>query len=392
MRVGTSAATITPQLGTPLSGYADRDHGAETVLDDLEVRAFWIEDAGSAACIVTADVIGFDAAFTTSLRAELSERLGVSPDAVLLAASHTHSGPQTCPHLSKTGAPVPSYLDSFRSAIVDAVTRAKTDAKPASLAIGRSSLSGFAIHRRVVIDGRSVMLPNPGGVRDDEVTALVFRAPDSDAVRAVLFHYTCHPTVLGGYWISGDYPGAARRFVERALPGAHAGFLPGCFGDVRPNCVVMGGGAFRRGIPEDVAAYGKALGEEVVQAVARAAPAAGEIHLAGATQTVPLPIAGGVHTVGISLQRLDLTDEVALVAMGGEMCVDYGRFVKALRPGKTTLPLGYSNGLIGYVSPARYFAEGGYEPAESWPLFDLPGPFSPAVEEILRGELRDLVA
>jgi hypothetical protein len=91
------------------------------------------------------------------------------------------------------------------------------------------------------------------------------------------------------------------------------------------------------------------------------------------------------------VQQLTLTDDVSLVAMGGEMCVDYGRFVKALRPGKTTLPVGYSNGLIGYVSPARYFPEGGYEPAESWPLFDLPGPFSPAVEETLHRALRDLV-
>jgi hypothetical protein len=48
MRIGTAEATVTPPLGTPLSGYANRDHGAESVLDELEVRAFWIDDTGGA--------------------------------------------------------------------------------------------------------------------------------------------------------------------------------------------------------------------------------------------------------------------------------------------------------------------------------------------------------
>jgi hypothetical protein len=65
MQLGTSKAIITPPIGTPLAGYASRDHGSESVLDDLEIRVLWFEPEDApqqAACIVTADIIGFDSA------------------------------------------------------------------------------------------------------------------------------------------------------------------------------------------------------------------------------------------------------------------------------------------------------------------------------------------
>jgi hypothetical protein len=117
----------------------------------------------------------------------------------------------------------------------------------------------------LVRDGICLFAPNPDGVRDDEVTVLVFRDAREGTILAVLFHFTCHPTVMGDYCITADYPGAARRVIERAFNGAAAGFLPGCFGDIRPNCTFIGGTKFRRGQPEDVALFGEALGNEVVR-------------------------------------------------------------------------------------------------------------------------------
>src|SRR5690554_1493965 len=98
-----------------MAGYGHRDHGAEAVLDDLELRVFWFEHEGTSACVVSADLIGFDAPLTAQIRDDLAGAYGVRPDAVLLAASHTHSGPQTSATLAAAGGlPVPEYVESLR--------------------------------------------------------------------------------------------------------------------------------------------------------------------------------------------------------------------------------------------------------------------------------------
>src|SRR5437764_436632 len=62
--------------------------------------------------------------------------------------------------------------------------------------------------------------------------------PRADPI-ALLFSCVCHPTMLRAEnrRYSGDYPGAARRFVEGGYgsSGTRALFLPGCFGNVRPD-------------------------------------------------------------------------------------------------------------------------------------------------------------
>lgn len=392
LHLGTAKAIVTPPLGSAMAGYSHRTHGAESVLDDLEVRLFWFEASERAACIVTADIIGFAEYLTSEVRRRLSDELGIDPAAVLLAASHTHSGPHTCENVAEFGGPPdPKYIEELIVAIVGAARRAKESVRPVTMRIGRGALAGYAINRRRLEAGQASMRPNPTGVRDDEVTVLAFHDALRGELVGVLFHFTCHPTILGTYEISSEYPGAARRFIERKT-GAVAGFLPGCFGDVRPACTTVGGQYFRRGTPQDIEAFGHALGEEVVRVVMhayeekRGRPAS----LFATTTEVKLPLAQEPEAAALTLQRLDLYDDVSLVAMGGEICVEYGHFIKELRPGLMTLPVGYANGMVGYIPTANMFEEGGYEPIDSVVHFGLPSPFKPELEARLHEALRSL--
>ncbi|HET7558379.1 MAG TPA: neutral/alkaline non-lysosomal ceramidase N-terminal domain-containing protein [Limnochordia bacterium] len=399
MRLGIGKAVITPPLGTNMGGYGHRDHGAEAVLDDLEVRVFWLSDetpdkastATPAACLVCADLIGFDAELTAAIRADLGAQFGLPPEAVLLAASHTHSGPQTCLGMVKAGgAADPAYVVTLRQAIGQAVAAARQDQRPVTLAAGRGRLEGYAINRRVIVDGKATMAPNPDGVRDDDVTVLAFRDAAEYNVIGLLFHYTCHPTLMGDYRLSADYPGAARRRLEREFPGAACAFLPGCFGDVRPDCTLVGRKRFRRGEPADVDAFGAALAAEAAR-VAREACVEVTPRLAARSTWVELPFAAAPQTGRLSLQRLDLADRVRLAVMGGEICVDYGHFVKSLSPGDFWLGVGYANGMLGYVPSARLFPQGGYEVDGSYAVFGLPSPFQPAIDPLLREALTHLL-
>ena len=214
---------------------------------------------------MTADILGFTDSLTAAIRAALAEAVGLRPAAILLASSHTHSGPQTCENMASAGGlPDPAYLAALREQIVAAVREAQSQSEQVTMEVGFGTLTGYAINRRGWLDGEMSMIPNAEGVRDDEVTVVTFRGEEG-SVKGVLFHYTCHPTLMGDLRITGDYPGAARRTIEKTLEGAAAGFLPGCFGDVRPNCVLVGGRQFRRAIPADVEEFGKALGSEVAR-------------------------------------------------------------------------------------------------------------------------------
>lgn len=394
-QLGVGRAVITPPLGSTMAGFAHRKGGAKTILDDLEVRLFWIESEGSpsAACVVTADIIGFSTGLTHRVRESLSERLGLDPAAILLAASHTHSGPHTCENVDDgAGRPEPDYLDSLVEQISDAAYDAKRATRPVHLEVGHGRVSGFAINRRRIENGKSRMAPNPGGVRDDDVSVLVFRDTQTEEVVGLLFHYTCHPTILGTYEISSEYPGVARRAIEKALGGIACGFLPGCFGDVRPACTLLGEKSFRKGTPQDIAAFGQALAEEVVRAVKGATRRSEAAAIRALVTDVALPLEAASEEALLSLQRLDLTSEVSLVAMGGEVCVEYGHAIKRMRSGRVTIPVGYANGMVAYIPTAEMFGSGGYEPVDSVRYFGLPSPFKPELERRIHNALLDLLA
>jgi hypothetical protein len=113
--------------------------------------------------------------------------------------------------------------------------------------------------------------------------------------------------------------------------------------------------------------------------------------IAAHTTTIELPLQKETEHVVLSLQRLDLAAEITLIALGGEICVDYGHFIKSRRPDGFMIPVGYANGMIGYICPARQFPEGGYEPDTSTSAFNLPSPFQPAIEDIIHKAIQNIV-
>jgi len=59
-------------------------------------------------------------------------------------------------------------------------------------------------------------------------------------------------------------------------------------------------------------------------------------------------------------------NDIALVAVPGEMFVEIGREIKAQSGVKNTFVIGYANGYIGYIPTPKAFEEGGYEPTRTW--------------------------
>jgi len=80
-----------------------------------------------------------------------------------------------------------------------------------------------------------------------------------------------------------------------------------------------------------------------------------------------------------------------LIALGGEVTVDYSI---RLRKDLARFPLflvAYSNDVFAYVPSVRLLREGGYEGGGSMIFYGRPAPWAEEVEERLVGKIHDLV-
>lgn len=220
--MGYCASTIRPSIGSTMAGYSDRTGGALGVHDPLEARALWFDDGDRQIGLVGIDVIAVDGA----LAHEVERRAGAgSKDvALVVAASHTHSGPLTArdwglQERERIEAAELSHL--ILPAAVDALEGARENAVPARLSWACGRVDGFATNRR-----------NPRAPGGGIVSVMSAQADDGEPI-AGLLHTACHPTVLDAtnQYLSADFPGTARRVFEEST-GMPAVFINGAAGDV----------------------------------------------------------------------------------------------------------------------------------------------------------------
>jgi hypothetical protein len=315
-------------------------------------------------------------------------------------------------------------LDPTQSAAVDAYTRqlkdkllgvigaAIKDLSPARLSFGRGSAQ-FAMNRREKKpDGTTVIGVNREGVVDREVPVL--KIESDGKLRGIAFGYACHNTTLTGefYQLSGDYAGFAQQAIERAHPGTLALFVMGCGADINP---------YPRSKLELAVEHGDELAKSVEQVLSGAMPPVnGQIK--SVLGIVMIPFAptptkaewqarlkdqntfrrhhaqrwlAKLERDGKILSEYPYTVQVLqigdlkLIALAGEVVTDYSLRLKREFGGNTWVA-GYSNDLCSYIPSARMFAEGGYEVVESMIYYDLPGPYTPAIEEKIIGKVHEL--
>ena len=83
--------------------------------------------------------------------------------------------------------------------------------------------------------------------------------------------------------------------------------------------------------------------------------------------------------------------DLTLVALGGEVVVDYAVRLAREFPDRRIWVAGYSNDVFGYVPSRRVLREGGYEGGDAMIYYGRPGPFTEDVEEIIVRECHRLM-
>ncbi len=392
-KVGTARIKITPEEPLWMAGFASRDHPAEGKIHDLWIKILVLEAAdGTRGLIVTSDVCGISKATYEALCSELKGRCGLKRSEIKFTYSHTHSGPATRECLQdyytwddENRDRVTRYTSALEKTVVQRVGEALASMQPATVWATEGS-ADFGVNRRNNKESRIDELLASGeplkGPVDHRVPMLAVRGLDGD-LKAVVFGYACHTSMLAGYQWSGDYAGFAQIAVEEKHPGVQAMFYQACGGDQ---------GAMPRRTIESTRANGLKLAAAVEEALAEPMrPTSPKLRTA--FEFVDLPFEETMDAQGFRLyhnrgahyrrwaermiKRMEagetfpnsypyavqvwrLGDDQLWISMGGEPVVDYSlKFMELFGP--ATWTNGFSHDLTSYIPSRRVWEEGGYE-------------------------------
>lgn len=390
-KAGVAAIDITPAEPIWMAGYAARKAPSQGVRRELYAKALALEDAaGALGVLVTADLIGFRRPVAERIAERCRRAYGLDWDRLILNASHTHSGPVVGdpPYYAaldeRQKQAVARYTETLVERVVRLIGEALRRRVPAWLAFGQG-LAGIAVNRRRAAAGKR-HLPAPV---DHDVPVLAARDA-SGKLLSIVAGYACHATSMGDYLISGDWPGFAQAEIEAAHPGAVAMFVQGCGADANPLPRYQGTDPALVGYAADLPRmYGRIFSAAVDLVLAgKMTPVGGRLATAFARTELPFAVEPPQHyCYPISVWRLG--QELKLIALAGEVTVDYSLRLKSEHGWEDTWVAAYSNDVFGYVPSLRVLREGGYEGGEA--NRNLPGRFHPAIEEIIAAQVADLL-
>ena len=420
-QAGVATIVITPKDPISLSGYASRNHPSEGVALDLKAKALVIQDqSGQRTVIVTTDLIGLPRAIADPVAARIEKTYNIERAHILLNSSHTHTGPLLAHNLSlmfdldaHDREVVDLYSQHLADDLVTLVGTAVGNLAPANLWFGNGQ-ARFAMNRREPTPTGIKLGVNPEGPTDPDVPVLKVTGADG-SLRAILFGYACHNTTLTGefYKISGDYAGFAQRDIEKARPSATAMFLMLCGGDQNPE---------PRGTLELAQQHGAALAADVMAVLAgKMQPVHGPVR--AASQVVDLDFASHtretfesrlqdsnpvrvrhakamlktydegqpIRHYSYPVEAIAFGKDLTVLALGGEVVVDYALRVKKEYGSKGIIVAAYSNDVMSYIPTRRVLKEGGYEADQSMLYYGQPGPYAEDVEDRIFDTIRKVM-
>ena len=231
---GAAREDMTPVIGTCLYGYVP-DHHSQSVHDGLSATALAISQGELKALLITCEVGNLSTPLSDEVRSAVSEICGVPFENIIVACTHTHSGP----NLAGTegwGEVDREYFDGFFfPAVTKASKRAVEALTPAEIAVGVTE-SRVGINRRQQNEDGSIGLgQNPRGCYDPNMTVVAIRSSETKAGILNLIHYSCHGTSAGrNVEITRDWSGVMIDRLE-AETGTLTAFFNGACGDVGPR-------------------------------------------------------------------------------------------------------------------------------------------------------------
>ena len=415
LKAGLAIIDITPPVGYRMSGYFSERLSTGTS-NPLQAKAIVLRQGDTSAALVFCDIIGLSLDVSSRARKIAAKRTGIPAENILIAATHSHTGPlyfgalrkhfhqlAVAKHGSDPCEKV-DYSSELVKKIVRVISRANAKARSIQLKAGSAQQHGLSFNRRFHMKDGTVRF-NPGvnnpdivrvaGPIDPEVGIVFFDEPESGSPDAALVNFTLHLDTVGGTKYAADYP----YYIEQSLREAYGDdfvlmFGTGTCGDINHIDVKS-----KDRLKTDF------IGETLAQTVKTRAKSLDNItpSLAVLSETVNVPLQNfgadkiawaresinkvGTRelpfleqveaykilarlmrpgqNIGLEVQVFRLSSDVAVVGLPGEVFVDLGLEIKRASPFETILIIELCHDAPGYIPTKKAFAEGSYETVNS---------------------------
>jgi hypothetical protein len=231
MQAGAAQSVITPTVSPEhpvyLAGFG-HNRVATGVHDDLSVRCLALETAGQRLVFCSVDLIGLFYEDVLAIRRDFA-RSTPSPSFLIVAATHTHAGPDTLglygPKPLETGTDL-DYLAWVEHRIATTAAEAVRQLQPATMELARDDHPLLGL-----LQGED----RPPIVKDPFLFVMRLVARSTGKTIATVVNWSDHPEVLSrkNTEITSDYPHWVRAYLEERLGGT-ALFFSGSIGKVSP--------------------------------------------------------------------------------------------------------------------------------------------------------------
>ncbi len=403
IKVGVSKIDITPSSSVPLGGYLERTSLSIGVHDPLYVRSLAIDDGEKTVAIISLDLLAVDRKMVEEVREDIEETTGIDKENVMVAATHTHAGPDGIFRdtiFPSRSDPNEKLISTLKTKINQSILNAVEKMRTAEVRIGKVIVEGASANRRV-----------KNGPVDKQLISIRFDNNDGKLISAII-NFACHPTVLdaSNLLISADYPGYAMSLIEKAKSNSVPLFLNSAAGDISTRYVR------RESSFSEAERIGNIVGAYALVAIEKSEKIEideikvnkkdMELHVrrfpsdekinsmisqVKATYmalkkrksspadlrrvTVIYEALKGLKeylnrlrplerkTVKIEIQIITFGDNIAIVGVPGELFAEIGMKIKENSPFETTIIAGYANGYIGYIPTPETYESLSYESA-----------------------------
>lgn len=420
---------VTPPVGAQMA------YGFNKKTDTpIFIRGLIINDGSARAVIVSCDFVYIWGQTWFEWRKAIADSAGTSEDRVFLHSIHQHDSMRVSPQWNefyrKFGQEAISEdycrdtLKKLRASVAAAVNGEWHDVS--KLMTAERRLSGLAANRRILDENnkwvatRYSMCDNPDlralpvGTIDPLLRTIAFSGKDGKIIAAMHF-YASHPMAAYRREMAGqDVPGVALEYAEKEFGRTTFNiYLNGCGGNVSFGKYHLGSNK-----EKSLEILGRRLGEGLVANLRNLEEKPlGKLSFVNVNFNFPLnpaiteeilleqagkSIDGAPNQKAVSrliiarnwkewqtcsISRLSIGNEVSMLSLPGEMCVEYQLYAQSIVPEHFLACAAYGNGTYTYIPTANMFSEGGYEPGWAITTPAIEGNLKEAIYKALKDKI-----
>ena len=386
---------ITPIKSTPLAGFAKRSsNDLKFGSERLFLRVIRLCSKDKTLYFITVDTLYIPSQLADFIVTNLRSIYNVESSDIIFNASHTHSAPNI---IGGVFGPLDShYLEYVKKKIISELPKLKLE-KSCTCSIAVSDLPiGLIVNRRKrlnffwsrVLKRKIVMQPN--FKKSISVPLYVFRINTNQGEQHIIYSMSCHPVFANTRYTSADYPGIVNELVKKS-GYTSCSFMQGFCGDLKASTLVsknirlagikdffkkmLFGEAFKVCEPNDMYKFSKRIHRQIIENIELSENLLPDTVDTVLFETSLQSICGKVDKC-FKVKIISINKTIVLISIPAEVSFSFYEHLIEEFPKVNIVPLGYSEGMIGYIPDEYDFELGGYE-VNCFRNYSWPSPLCP---------------